>query len=121
MATSSNKRMFPCPVCTGPREVRLTKKGKPYIVCDPCGIQMFVRGPDGIAEFDRLVDQSDREDLWTRLKEMHRRYRLKCHKCGSRFWIEPELIKTSLIDGSLKGFRCPQNNCAAIVAWERQQ
>src|ERR1700730_4642136 len=99
MATSSDSPMFPCPVCAGAREVRLSKKDKPYIVCDPCGIQIFVRGPAGIAEFNRLVNQAKGEDLWTRLKEMQRRYRLKCHKCDCHFWIEPELIKTSLING----------------------
>ena len=27
----SGERMFPCPVCMDPREVRMTKKKKPYI------------------------------------------------------------------------------------------
>ncbi len=121
MATANGKRMFPCPVCTDPREVRLTKKKKPYVTCDPCGIQVFVRGPAGIAAFDRLVDRAEGEDLWTRIKDMERRYRLKCQECGSRFWIEPELIETSIFDGSLKGFRCPEKNCDAVVAWEQEQ
>ena len=38
MALLNGKRMFPCPVCADPREVKLTKKDKPYVVCDPCGI-----------------------------------------------------------------------------------
>ncbi len=38
MIVANGKRRFPCPVCTDPREVRLTKKDKPYIVCDPCGV-----------------------------------------------------------------------------------
>jgi predicted RNA-binding Zn-ribbon protein involved in translation (DUF1610 family) len=121
MATLSGKRMFPCPVCTDPREVRITKKDKPYITCDPCGIQLFVRGPTGIAAFNRLVEKGDGEDLWTRLKKMERLYRLRCPECGWHFWIEPELIKTSMLDGSLKGFRCPGKNCGAIVAWEEQE
>jgi hypothetical protein len=65
----NGSRMFPCPVCTDPREVRLTKKRKPYITCDPCGIQVFIRGPAGIAAFERLVDRGTKEDLWTRLSE----------------------------------------------------
>jgi len=116
----NGKRMFPCPVCTDPREVRLTKKNKPYVVCDPCGIQVFIRGPAGIAAFDRLIDRASSEDLWTRLREMERRYYQKCPKCGRRFWIEPELAKTSIFDGSLQGFRCPQKNCGATVAWEKK-
>lgn len=58
MAVSSGKSMFPCPVCTEAREVRLTKKDKPYVVCDPCGVQVFVRGPAGIAEFERLLERT---------------------------------------------------------------
>ena len=73
MSVLSGKRMFPCPVCTDPREVRITKKEKPYITCDPCGIQLFVRGPAGIEAFNRLVDRGDSHDLWTRLERMERR------------------------------------------------
>jgi transcription elongation factor Elf1 len=113
---SGNKR-FPCPVCTGPREVRLTKKKKPYITCDPCGIQVFVRGPSGIAAFNRLVDRASSEGLWTRLREMQQRFYLMCPKCGHHFWIEPGLAKTSLFDGSLQGFRCPAKNCRKVVPW----
>lgn len=119
MATGNNKRMFPCPICTQAREVRTTKKGKPYLICDSCGVQLFVRGPGGIAEFSRLL-VSTGEGLMARLKEMEPRYRLTCPRCGNRFWAEPKLIKTSAFDGSLKGFRCPQNECATTVPWEEQ-
>jgi predicted RNA-binding Zn-ribbon protein involved in translation (DUF1610 family) len=112
---------FPCPVCTELLEVRLTKKKKPYVTCDPCGIQVFVRGPAGISAFNRLIDRATGQDLWTKLKEMEPRYHLKCPKCGSRFWIEPALAKTSLFDGSLQGFRCPEKKCGATVAWEKKQ
>jgi len=121
MAIVNGKRMFPCPVCTQPREVRVTKKDKPYVICDPCGVQMFVRGPAGIAEFKRVLEHTNNEDLLTRLQKMERRYRMTCPECGGRFWIEPELIKTSRFDGSLKGFHCPKGDCEAIVPWEEQQ
>jgi len=121
MTTGKGKRMFPCPVCTEAREVRLTKKDKPYIVCDPCGVQVFVRGPFGIAAFNTLLDRANGEDLWARLAEMERRYHLKCPKCGGRFWIEPGLAKTSIFDGHLQGFRCPDERCSAIVAWEEKE
>lgn len=121
MVELNGKLMFPCPVCTDPREVRLTKKRKPYITCDPCGIQLFIRGPAGIAAFERLLDGASREDLWTRLKEMERRYHLKCRNCGCRFWIEPGLAKTSIFDGRLQGFSCPDKKCSATVAWEEKQ
>jgi predicted RNA-binding Zn-ribbon protein involved in translation (DUF1610 family) len=120
MAELNGRQMFPCPVCADPREVRLTKKKKPYITCDPCGIQVFVRGPFGIAAFNRLVERANRQDMWARLKEMEQLYRLKCPECGSRFWIEPGLAKTSIFDGSLQGFRCPEKKCGATVAWEKK-
>ncbi len=118
MATSTDEK-FPCPVCTKPLEVRLTKKDKPYVTCDPCGVQVFIRGPAGIAEFKRLIERGNHDGLLDRLEEMEQRYRLSCPECGSGFWIEPGLIKTSAFDGSLKGFRCPK--CQEIVPWERRR
>jgi len=117
----SGKRMFPCPVCMDPRDVRLTKKKKPYITYDPCGIQVFVRGPAGIAAFNRLVDRADGKDLWTRLTEMQQRFYLRCPECGLHFWIEAALAESSAWDGKLKGFRCPGKDCDAIVPWEKKQ
>ncbi len=119
MASANSRAMFPCPVCMKPREVRMTKKAKPCLTCDPCGIQLFIRGPAGIEEFHRLLEGSMRQDVLSRLKEMEQRYRLNCPECGSQFWIEPKLVKTSVFDGSLQRFRCPQKNCRGIVKWER--
>jgi DNA-directed RNA polymerase subunit RPC12/RpoP len=110
---------FPCPVCLQPLDVRLTKKDKPYVTCDPCGVQLFIRGPAGIEEFNRLIERENRDGILDRLKEMEHQYRLSCAKCKSRFWIEPDLIKTSLFDGSLKGFRCPK--CGETVPWETKR
>ncbi len=121
MVAVNGKQMFPCPVCTQVREVRLTKKNKPYLVCDPCGVQIFVRGPAGIEEFRRLLQQTNSGSLLTRLREMERLYRLTCPQCGHEFWAVPSLVKTSVFDGGLKGFRCPKKNCDAIVSWERTQ
>lgn len=116
MTAAKDKSRFPCPVCAQPREVRVTKKGKPYLVCDPCGTQVFIRGSAGIEEFTRLLERTNNPGLLGRLEEMERRYRLTCSGCGCRFWIEPELLKT----GALKGFRCPQKDCEAIVPWAQE-
>lgn len=121
MSRLNGTRMFPCPVCTSPLEVKTTKKDKPYIICDPCGVQLFVRGPSGIDAFNRLIERANRDDLWTRLEEMEHRFRLKCPECGCRFWIEPGLVKTSVFDGSLQGFRCPGKKCGATVEWGKKQ
>jgi hypothetical protein len=92
----NNRRMFPCPVCAGPREVRITKKKKPYVTCDPCGIQLFVRGATGIDHFNRLVDNAEREDVFARFAEIERRYYVLCPACpvaaasgSSQNWPRP--------------------------------
>lgn len=46
---------FACPLCIRRCQVRTTKKGKPYLICDVCGLQMFVRYEAGIA---RLADRA---------------------------------------------------------------
>lgn len=120
MATTT-KFKFPCLVCLAVREVKLTKKNKPYITCDPCGIQVFVRGSGGIAEFNRLIEQGERDGLAARIREMESRYRLTCPKCGTKFWAEHRLVNTSGFDGSFRGFCCPKRGCEAIVKWEGKQ
>lgn len=120
MAALNGRRIFPCPVCTEAREVRMTKKDKPYLICDPCGVQLFIRGPFGIAAFERLLDRASDGDLWARLAEIEGRYRLKCPECGTKFLIEPELLETSIFDGSIKGFRCPGKKCGEIIPWKKK-
>jgi transcription elongation factor Elf1 len=121
MIELNGKMRFPCPVCTRPREVKMTKKRKPYLICDPCGIQLFVRGPAGIAAFERLLDRAEVEDLFTRSAEMERRYYLECPACGRHFWAEPRLAKTGVFDGALQGFRCPNNDCREVVPWKTRE
>ncbi len=107
---------FPCPVCVRALDVRLTKKNKPYVTCDPCGVQMFIRGPEGIEGLQRLIQRGRGTGLLDRLEQMERHYRLSCPDCSCQFWIERNLVKTSGFDGSLKGFRCPK--CGEVVPWE---
>ena len=47
---------FPCPVCGMGLGIRITWKGKPYCVCDSCGIQLFFRGKLGITRLKELVN-----------------------------------------------------------------
>ena len=51
-------KQFPCPLCGGNLPLRTAKTGKPYCHCDPCGLQLFVRGRTGIAKLKRLLDSS---------------------------------------------------------------
>lgn len=48
---------FPCPLCQNPLEIKDSKKGKPYLVCEDDGLQMFVRYRRGIR---RLTEISER-------------------------------------------------------------
>jgi len=47
---------FPCLVCGTGLEIRLSRKEKPYCVCDSCGIQVFFRGKTGIQRLRELVE-----------------------------------------------------------------
>jgi hypothetical protein len=80
-------------------------------------VQVFVRGPAGIKEFTRLLQSTSEESLLSRLAHMEQRYRLTCPECGHKFWITPRLIKTSMFDGSVKGFHCPEKDCDGIAGW----
>src|SRR5216683_1237894 len=85
-------RLFPCCVCGEAREVRTTKKGKPYMICDPCGVQMFVRVETGIRRFEQLVAEAAGNNIWKRLAELQHRYQFDCPRCGKKFWLTTELI-----------------------------
>jgi transcription elongation factor Elf1 len=111
-------RLFPCCVCGEAREVRTTKKGKPYMICDPCGVQMFVRVETGIRRFEQLVADADENNIWKRLAEQQR-YQFHCPKCRKKFWLTPELIKTSWASGKLEGYRCPDPGCGGIAKPEK--
>jgi hypothetical protein len=44
-----------CFLCEEPVPVKKTRKGKPYIVCDRCGLQTFVRYGKGIKALRKKV------------------------------------------------------------------
>jgi hypothetical protein len=107
---------FPCCICSAPLEVRETKKGKPYVICDPCGLQMFVRNGEGIRRFQILLAET--QDIWMRLARVEQRYKKKCPACGHEFLAEDKLIKTSVMNGSVLGYQCPQQGCKGIAKAE---
>ena len=115
MTPSAGGQRFPCPICAMPQEVRLSKKDKPYITCNVCGVQVFIRGRAGIDEFKKMIAQG----TFVRLNEMIRRYYVRCSTCGKQFWVEPRFLVTSMFDGSLKGVRCPEAECEAVLPWEQ--
>jgi len=48
---NDNVLMFRCPICGELLSVKRSKRDKPYIVCNECGVQMFVRYKKGIDKF----------------------------------------------------------------------
>jgi len=53
-------QVLPCLLCGKTLEKRIDKNGKPYFVCDPCGIQMFIRRKDGIERLNKLLRASEK-------------------------------------------------------------
>ena len=46
---------IPCFLCSCELRQRKDKNRKPYFVCDPCGVQIFVRGRQGIENLAQLI------------------------------------------------------------------
>ena len=80
---------------------------------------MFVRVDTGIRLFDALVADADRNNVWKQLAELQQRYQFECPKCGKKFWLTTELIKTSWVNGKLEGYRCPDPDCGGIAKPEQ--
>ena len=104
-------RHFPCPVCGEALDVRESKKDKPYVVCDACGVQMFVRNEAGIRRLEQLVQAAKTQHVWERLKELLHRYQKTCPQCANKFWVTEETRHTDWLN-ELDGYTCPE--CGAI-------
>jgi ssDNA-binding Zn-finger/Zn-ribbon topoisomerase 1 len=117
---NADTKFFPCPVCLKPLDVRTTKRKKPYVICSPCGVQMFIRERAGIEAFEGLVEQGRKGNVLARIANLEHRYRLKCPECGKSFWALPELLETKLLGGKVQGYRCPEKNCRGIVPPEER-
>jgi ssDNA-binding Zn-finger/Zn-ribbon topoisomerase 1 len=111
---------FPCPVCLKPLDVRMSKRTKPYVICSPCGVQMFVRERAGIEAFGRLVEQGLKADVLTRIGQLEQRYRLNCPECKKSFWASPELLGRNWFNSKVSGYRCPEKDCRGVVPIEEQ-
>ena len=47
---------YPCPLCNIKRKIGISKKDKPYLVCNYCGMQLFVRGEKGIQKLKKIIN-----------------------------------------------------------------
>lgn len=48
---------YPCPTCSQFREIKFSINGKPYLVCNSCGVQLFIRGKNGIKKLEENHSQ----------------------------------------------------------------
>jgi chaperonin cofactor prefoldin len=46
---------IPCFLCVQELQQRTDKNRKPYFICDPCGVQIFIRGRQGIKNLAQLI------------------------------------------------------------------
>jgi DNA-directed RNA polymerase subunit RPC12/RpoP len=113
--------LFPCPICGEGLAVRESKKKKPYVVCNACGVQMFVRTAPGIQKFDKLVADAEARNIWERLRKLGSQYQKKCPQCGKSFWVDYKRFKTSWFDGSAIGYVCPEPGCEGIAPLEEEE
>jgi|HubBroStandDraft_2_1064218.scaffolds.fasta_scaffold325275_2 hypothetical protein len=49
--TCENTALIPCFLCGNGLEIRTSVRNKPYLICDWCGVQTFIRGQRGIKSF----------------------------------------------------------------------
>lgn len=54
MTHSENSRI-PCFLCGALLQVKQTKNDKPYFICEPCGLQTFVRCKPGIKKLQKML------------------------------------------------------------------
>jgi hypothetical protein len=47
--------VLPCLLCSSELEQRQTKNNKPYFVCNPCGMQLFIRCAQGAENLQLLI------------------------------------------------------------------
>jgi len=52
-----------CLLCGRKLEKRTSKNRKPYFVCDPCGIQLFVRRKQGMKLLEQYFKNSEKAEL----------------------------------------------------------
>ena len=53
---SEEIKKIPCFLCGNSVEVKDTVKGKPYFICDPCGLQAFIRRAKGIERLKEWME-----------------------------------------------------------------
>lgn len=92
-------QFLPCFLCGAKLEKRISKKNhKPYFVCNPCGIQIFIRREHGIGLLDKLLLASDKSELpfKQRAEELAKIQALLTEINGTKAQIERMQAQTDL-------------------------
>ena len=96
---------LPCILCGRKLGKRISKKnGKPYFVCDPCGIQLFIRRQQGIQRLEQVFKNIEKADIPFRV-HARRLYEIRAllkeiegvkdevEKLGSRFFMSDHKLR----------------------------
>jgi hypothetical protein len=91
-------QFLPCFLCGAKLEKRTDKNHKPYFVCNPCGIQLFIRREHGIGLLDKLLRASDKNELpfKQRAEELAKIQALLTEINGTKAQIERMQAQTGL-------------------------
>jgi hypothetical protein len=52
--------LFPCFLCGEYLEIKYSKRNKPYFICDPCGLQAFIRRDKGIHSLKKITGKNSK-------------------------------------------------------------
>jgi len=98
---NTEEKWFPCPVCLRPLDVRTSKRKKPYVICSPCGVQMFIRERAGIEAFAALVEQGRKDNVLARVAELAEDMRITLslpkawlYETQKQLWQNPNALDT---------------------------
>ena len=94
-------RGLPCPLCHQELDILSSKKKKPYLICEPCGMQMFIRYQSGIERLNALSERG------ASLLDGF----VLCNKCDVAVKRKLRNIKAPLFGEA--GFYCPE--CEELI------
>lgn len=106
-------REFPCPLCGAGLPILASKRKKPYVICNLCGVQLFVRGKAGImrlremATLGILVSGTKESamhgiNLYNRLEQLKLQRRDLGIKRGIFFWNSDAENTMRIVDAEIE-------------------
>ena len=105
--------VLPCFLCGKQLDQRTDKNNKPYFICNPCGMQIFIRRELGIKKLEELIRNLKEGEL--ALKK-HAQVFMKCRPFFPRStasrWKSSDWISKSVSSSSTK------TNCGPASCWK---